>query len=208
MESIEFQDTEQSTSQTLRRVLQGLKSETVTLRELIVAMGEQGLLLLCVFLCLPFLFPVSIPGVSTVFGAGIVLISLAITVNRMPWLPAAIADRAISAEKLRPTLERGISLVAGMERYVRPRLSLLVHGAAVNRFNGFAMLMGGVLLMAPLGLIPFSNTLPALAVLLLAGGIAQRDGLFVAGGYAMLVATVVYFGVLALLAVMAGRSLL
>ena len=47
-------------------------------------MGESGLLLLCALLSLPFLFPVSIPGVSTVFGAGIVLISAAITFNRQP----------------------------------------------------------------------------------------------------------------------------
>ena len=77
----------------------------------------------------------------------------------------------------------------------------------VNRLNGLAIVFSGVLLMLPLGLIPFSNTLPALAILSMAIGLSQRDGLFVLGGYVMMVLTVIYFGVLAALAVAAGQTL-
>ena len=45
------------------------------------------MLLVCVFLTLPFLLPVSIPGVSTVFGLAIILIGVGVTLNRVPWLP-------------------------------------------------------------------------------------------------------------------------
>ena len=61
-------------------------------------------------------------------------------------------------------------------------------------------------LMAPLGLIPFSNTLPGIAILLLAAGISQRDGLVVLAGHVMVVLTIVYFAGLALLAYGAGQS--
>ena len=44
-----------------------------------------------------------------------------------------------------------------------------------------ALLLAGLLLMAPLGLVPFSNTLPALGVLFLSLGILERDGLFIVG---------------------------
>ena len=76
-----------------------------------------------------------------------------------------------------------------------------------GRVNGLALIFGGVLLMAPLGLIPFSNTLPAFGILLLAVGMSQRDGLVVLAGYGMLVATVIYFGALAWAAYAAGRGL-
>ena len=59
----------------------------------------------------------------------------------------------------------------------------------------------------PLGLVPFSNTLPAIAILLLATGMIQRDGLMVVGGYLFLVITVIYFAVLALMAFSAGQGL-
>ena len=63
----------------------------------------------------------------------------------------------------------------------------------MNRINGLVLMGAGVLLMAPLGLIPFSNTLPGVAILLLAAGISQRDGLVVVAGYVMVVLTIVYF---------------
>lgn len=76
-----------STSGTISYMLLQVKSDTVSVRELMQMMGEQGLLVLCALMTLPFIFPVSIPGVSTVFGAAILLIGFAITVNTLPWLP-------------------------------------------------------------------------------------------------------------------------
>ncbi|QRM56686.1 exopolysaccharide biosynthesis protein [Sinorhizobium sp. BG8] len=208
MRDIQFNDTIATTSSVLESALDNIDGEHVTLRDLISVMGEQGLLLLCALLSLPFLFPVSIPGVSTAFGAGIVLISAAITANRIPWLPSAVADRQIQTSRLKPTLERGLGLLRRIERYVMPRMPALTNGILMNRINGLAMMAAGLLLMLPLSFIPFSNTLPAVAVLLFSAGISQRDGLIVAGGFAMVGLTVVYFGVLAYLAVSAGQNLL
>ncbi|APG83033.1 exopolysaccharide biosynthesis protein [Sinorhizobium americanum] len=205
--AIEFDDTERSLSDTLTGMIASIRGNTITLRELMIEIGEHGFLLLCALLTLPFLIPVSIPGVSTVFGAAIILISLAITLNRLPWLPRRILDRQIETEKLVPTLQKGAALVSKLDRYVRPRLHFLTHGAVMNRFNGLMIMAGGVLLMFPLGLIPLSNTLPGVAILLLSLGIIQRDGLMVAGGYLFLVATTIYFVVLAYLAFAAGQGL-
>ncbi len=66
---IEFTDSDKSTSAVLADVIASIgNNEHVTLRTILTQMGENGLLLLCALLSLPFLFPVSIPGVSTVFG--------------------------------------------------------------------------------------------------------------------------------------------
>lgn len=205
--SIEFSDTREKMGDTLRRTIASIEGETVTLRQLMAAMGEQGLLLLSILLCLPFLIPVSIPGVSTVFGAAIILISLAIMLNRMPWLPARISERHIETEKLIPTLRKGVDLIARLDRFVRPRLTAITETAFANRLNGAAILYGGILLMFPLGLIPFSNTLPGVAILLLATGMLQRDGVMVIAGYAFLVATTAYFTALAYVAYNAGQGL-
>ncbi|KAG1196491.1 hypothetical protein G6F35_012971 [Rhizopus arrhizus] len=64
------------------------------------------------------------------------------------------------------------------------------------RLNNLMLVFATLLLMAPAGPIPFSNTLPALALMSFAIGFIQRDGAAVAAGYAFVVATVVYFGVL------------
>ncbi|WP_011582131.1 MULTISPECIES: exopolysaccharide biosynthesis protein [Chelativorans] len=202
-----FGDTTQSLRETISATVEAIDGRTVTLREIVELTGEQGLLLLCALLTLPFLLPVSIPGVSTVFGLAIILISIGITLNRAPWLPGKITDRPIDAEKLVPTLRKGADIVSRLEKIIKPRIEALTRGAAINRFNGLVLLLGGVLLMFPLGLVPFSNTLPAFGILFLAIGISQRDGLFVLAGYGMTMATIIYFSALAYAAFAAGRGL-
>ncbi|PWE56814.1 protein exod [Metarhizobium album] len=205
--TIEFADSTEKMSDTLYRTIASIEGQTITLRQLMTAMGEQGFLFLCALLTLPFLIPVSIPGVSTVFGAAIIMISLAIILNRMPWLPARLLNRQIETEKLVPTLRKGADMVSKLDRFVRPRLRFLTMAGLANRLNGAAIMYGGILLMFPLGLIPFSNTLPGVAILLLAIGMLQRDGMTVLAGYFFLLATTLYFGVLVYAAYSAGQGL-
>jgi hypothetical protein len=205
--TIGFSDTDKSTSAVLEDVIRSMDQEHITLRDMLEKMGESGLLLLCGLLSLPFLVPVSIPGVSTVFGAGIVLIGIAVTFNRLPWMPSKVADRKLDRSKLVPVLERGISILRKVDKLVRPRLLSFTTGGMVNRFNGLVLTFAGILLMMPLGLIPFSNTLPGVAILLLSTGISQRDGAVVLAGHLMVVLTMIYFGGLAWAAYAAGNSL-
>ncbi|MCJ8520743.1 hypothetical protein ABID21_003964 [Pseudorhizobium tarimense] len=206
-DTFEFKDSSASLSATLRGVIGRIAGNSVTLRELMAEVGEHGLLLMCALASLPFLIPVSIPGVSTVFGFAIILISLSITFNRLPWLPKRILDRRLDTTKLVPALEKGASIVSRLDAYIKPRMAGFVAGAVMNRLNGLAIAFGGVLLMFPLGFVPLSNTLPGIAILLLATGMIQRDGLIVAAGYAFLIFTVIYFVALGYLAFSAGQGL-
>jgi hypothetical protein len=85
---------------------------------------------------------------------------------------------------------------------------MFTDGAVASRVNGLAIVLGGILLLFPLGLVPFSNTLPGIAVMLLAIGMLQRDGYFIFAGYFFLLATIVYFVVLAWIVVVGGTSLI
>jgi len=205
--SVPLHNPEKSLGETLRDTISAITKERISLRELLELIGEQGLLVFCMFLTIPFLLPVSIPGVSTVFGLVITLIGLGVALNRVPWLPGRLMNRTIERIHLVPALERGAKLFARLDKLVRPRLLALTHGATVNRFNGFLLVGCALLLMAPLGLIPFSNTLPAVAILCLAAGMLQRDGIFVLVGYVTMVATLIYFGGLFAAAVAAGKGL-
>jgi hypothetical protein len=204
---MQFEDTRIPLSATLTQAIDKIQGSTITLRALMAAIGEQGLLMLCAIATLPFLIPVSIPGVSTVFGAAIVLLAVAITLNRMPWLPQRILDRQLDAAKLVPALRKGAAIVGRTDRWVRPRAPGLTSGPMV-RVNGCALIFCGLLLMAPFGFVPFSNTAPAVAILLLTIGMLQRDGLFVALGYLGALVTIVYFAVLIYGAWSAGAALL
>lgn len=202
-----FKHTDAPLAATLRRTAAILPPNTVTLRELLELVGEQGLLLFCAMLTLPFLFPVSIPGVSTVFGLVIILIGIGVTLNRVPWLPQRLMGRTFGRDAIAAMLERGATSVDRLERWVKPRFGRMTIGAVVTQLNGAALTLGGVLLLFPLSFIPFSNTLPAVAILFLALGSLERDGYLVVAGYLGLLLTVVYFSGLAVAAVMGGQAL-
>lgn len=193
-------------SHLLTSLIDDIDGDTVTLRTLLERSGREGMLLVCALATLPFLIPVSIPGVSTVFGAAIVLLAGALFLDRLPWLPKRILDRSMDARKLVPVLRKGVGIVGRIDRWVKARWPGLTAGALL-RVNCAAMVFGGLLLMAPLGPIPFSNTAPAVGILLLAVGLLQRDGLFVLLGYLGLVVSVAYFSVLGYLAWTGGTYL-
>lgn len=205
--SLSYPERTETVGEAVARMIASLDTPRVTLREILQRLGDHGSLLLCALLSIPFLLPVSIPGVSTVFGLAILLLSVGIVANRTPWLPARIMDRTLDASALKSVLQRGLGIIERIERLIRQRMETLTRTAFANRVNGTAIFAGAVLLMFPLGLVPFSNTLPAFAILFLSLGMAQRDGLLVIAGYAMLAATAIYFAALAYLVLFAGRSL-
>lgn len=188
---------EESLGEKIELIIERLPPTEVTLVEIMDIVGADSLLLLTIFLSLVFIVPVSIPGVSTVFGSGILLIGIARLFSRKLWLPKAIAHRKISAEKLRVVLKRALIWFRRFEKISRPhRLNWLTSGGLIGVLNNCSFILAAILLMAPFGLIPFSNTLPALALIFLAIGLLQQDGSTILLGYLANVATIVYFAIL------------
>lgn len=186
-----------SLGEQIESIIQQLPEEGLTLGALLDVLGDEGLMLLVILMTLVFLIPVSVPGVSTVFGAAIVMIGISRLSGRPLWLPAKIKQRPLPAAKLRPALRGGLKWVARMEKISRPhRLRVLVDGRAMDIFNTLAFIWAALLLMAPFGFIPFSNTVPGVALLLYAIGFIQRDGGAILLGHLANIATMIYFSVL------------
>ena len=187
----------ESLGEKIKTIAGNLPPGGVTLADIRDIVGQDGLLILAAFLTIVFLVPVSIPGVSTVFGAAILLIGITRLFGVNLWLPRRIAERVLPTEKLHAALDKGGAWVHRLERISRPhRMPWLASPGLMDTINNLALIAAAVLLMAPFGLIPFSNTLPALALLFFAIGLLQRDGLFILFGHGMNVLTVIYFTVL------------
>lgn len=180
----------------LANMVERLPPESVPLSDVVEMLGREGLLMLCVFLTLPFMVPVSVPGISTVFGVCILLIGLSVMLNRKMWLPKILMKRTVPTTRLRVAMGKGAIWLERLERISHPRLRVLTHGPIITCFNGFKLVVAALLLMAPLGLVPLSNTLPGLAILFLSVGILQRDGGLILLGYLANFGTIGYFTVL------------
>ncbi len=186
-----------STADKLEAAIEALPSGAVTLAQVRDLVGSDGLMLLTAFLTIVFLVPVSVPGVSTVFGACILLIGVSRLFRLELWLPERIERRQVATERLRSALRHGLVWIRRLDRFCRPqRISWAASDGAVRVVNDCAIILGAALLMAPFGLIPFSNTFPAIALLFLAIGSLQRDGLFILLGHLSNLVTIAYFALL------------
>jgi hypothetical protein len=181
-----------------------VQDPAVTLRELLAMLGEQGLLVFCGILAAPFLLPVTVPGMSTVLGLPMLLIGFAVMVSSVPWLPERLLRHSLPAPTVRGVLQKVRGWAERFEHLVRPRWLALTGGRAVNALNGALVLVAVLLLMAPIPLVPLVNSIPALAIVLLCFGMAERDGIVIALGYFTTVVAAAYVGGLVFLVFYVG----
>jgi len=206
MTAVQFRNPEVRLSAALDETRRAVTGHEVTLRELLAHVGEQGLLVFCAILAMPFLLPVTLPFMSTALGLPMLLIGIAVVLNRVPWLPSRVLDHALPSATVQHVLERATHAASRFEHLVRPRLLALTDSALANSIHGVVLVIAVLVLMAPLPLVPFANTLPAAGVILLCLGMAERDGvLILLGQLATLVATA-FVGSLLWLAARAGSD--
>jgi len=186
---------ETTLSEKIEIIISNIPDKNLTISELVKLLGNEGLLLFASILSIVFLIPVSVPGFSTVFGVFIFFIGISNLINKSLWLPKSIKNKTFPAEKLRIALNKGLKWVHFLEKISKShRLSFLISFKIANKINVFLILFGSILLMIPLGLVPFSNTLPALTIFFLSIGIIQKDGIIILLGYFSVLAALLYFG--------------
>lgn len=169
-------------------------------REILAHTHGRGLQTLAIILCLPFLSPVSVPGLSIPFGVAIAVCGLRIALRHGPWLPGFVLQRSIPYPVLEKILGFGISLHLRLERFLRPRLGIMVDSHAAMLGAGLCIALAAVLLSLPIPPpFPLTNTIPGIAIILLCLGTLERDGLLVVIGYTLTTIAVVYVVLIALL---------
>jgi hypothetical protein len=178
----------------LHELLRETAGRAVTLGELERILKGRGFAMFLLLMSLPFAFPIAIPGLSIPFGIVIMLLGLRITFGMKPSLPGFILRREVSRALLERIVGYGLKLATRMEKLVKPRMHFLQRWPGMINLIGLGIASGGFLLSLPLPpLIPFSNTIPAVSVLLLTAGLMERDGLLVLFGHVVNIGAWIYF---------------
>lgn len=165
----------------LHRLAETWPQERVGLHALIDALGDRAYGLLILVLAVPNIVPNPVPGLSGVMGVPLALVCLQMAAGRdSPWLPRVIGRRSVSRDGFRRVMAKALPRVRWFERALRPRLPALTT-PAMERVAGAVCTLLAVLLALP---IPFGNTPSAIALTILALGLVERDGAFVAAGLA------------------------
>lgn len=132
------------------------------------------LLVLALPCCIPFLY-----GVPQVMSLPLMFVSVQILIGRkMPWLPAKLGNRTVSPSTLRGLSDRAGPWLKRIEALSKPRLGALTR-PPIDRLVGAALVLFSASILVPL---PSTNTVPGFAVVIVAMGLLQRDGLLVIAG--------------------------
>jgi hypothetical protein len=180
-------------SDDLRMVLEASNGGSMKVRGIIESLRGRGLQMVVILLCLPFLTPVMIPGISIPFGIAIAVCGIRIAFGHKPWLPNAILDRTISHTALERMVRYGCAFYGKIERVIRPRWSFLFEGPVMVAVTGTAIAVAGILLSLPIPPpFPLTNTIPGVAIILLSLGLLERDGLLILLGHLLTLVAIAY----------------
>jgi len=179
-------------SEELADVRNRFAERPVTLREVIYTLRGRAYTLLLILLALPFLTPLPLPGLSTPFGLAIGFIALRLSLGQRPWLPMNLQRKELPAGFFAKVFAVAARIIAFLEKFLRPRLPAVTSANVLLRVHALVILLAALTLLLPLP-IPFTNSFPAWAILLLAAGLLERDGLFIIAGYVVFVLGVLYF---------------
>ncbi len=162
-------------SQRLTTLAEDVEGDTATMDWILAQLHERafGLFLLVLALpcCIPFLY-----GVPQVVALPLMFISAQILLGRdVPWLPQKLGARSVSKSSLQDLARRAGPWLRRIEAVSRPRLTRLTR-SPLDQVVGLALVLFSASILVPL---PGTNTVPGFAVVIVAMGLLQRDGILV-----------------------------
>ena len=164
----------------------GEDSDPVRVGDVIQAVGERSHAIVLLVPAMILVSPLSgIFGLSTLTAIVMALIIVQALLRRQHmWLPAALARRGISQKRFLKAVAWLRRPIGWVDRHAHQRLQMLV--APPLRLLSWLISLGLCLLIPFLELLPFTTSLAAFAISLMALGMALRDGLYVLAGWAVI----------------------
>lgn len=149
----------------------------ITIKEIVDFFADRGIAALLFVFGAPMCVPLPmLPGVALIFSLPLLFLSaLMIGGVIRPWLPRAIADKKLSRKFVGKAINIALPWLLKIERYSRPRYNWMLSNL-MYRVAGLVVGIFAISIMFPL---PLSNTLPGIALVVMAIGVIMHDGLMI-----------------------------
>jgi hypothetical protein len=181
----------------LENLEERIKQGPMTFGDAFQHVGAKGDEVLIIFLCLPFLQPIPVPFLSSLLGILICGAGILNFLNRPPWFPQKFKNKTLDPHLALSTVRVAEKVWAKVEKILHPRWVFLSEMSIFRFLNVLLIVSQGFLLSLPLP-IPFSNTIPAIAIILNAIGQLEEDGLIIVLSYLVLLGAFSFFSGIAI----------
>lgn len=169
----------------------------LTLGEIFDILKTSGHDLLILFICLPFMQPIPLLGLSTPLGILIILSTIQKMRGRAPWIPEAWRNHDFAGPVMSKTLEYAEWVLQKVSRLLHPRIQFLTLSPGPQVLNGIVVIISAFLLSLPLP-VPFSNMVPILVIVASTLGQLEEDGVWILMSYFLFLVCLGLFGGMAL----------
>jgi hypothetical protein len=175
----------------LPQICNGVKDKHIPITYLIQAFGQRGFGVLLIMFSGITILP--IPGIALIFALPVFLLSVQMILGKpQPWLPQWFARKTLKRETLFAMSAKLTPYLIYLERFCSPRMFYMTSRYGERMIGVLGMLCGISMTI----LIPFCHTLPAMAIVIMALGLIERDGLAVIIGMVVAAIGITVLGLL------------
>ncbi len=178
--------------------LSKIKELKVTISHIVKMLGKNAGEIVIIIFCAPTALPTPALPVLTQILSAVVIVTLGQLLLRKKtiWLPKKLGDKELSNEIVVKTSNKLLHYHAKIEKIIKPRVTFLssITSRSIIYFYCCAL---SIIVALP---IPFSNTVPSIAIIVIMLGLIERDGIIILLGVAIGIIGVVslfyayYFG--------------
>lgn len=189
---IQFSSEKFSLKSAVIDLLEKAKPNGLKIEDIVTGFGSRSHAFLILFLCLPFIQPLPMFGLSTPVGLFISIAGLFMAFGRKPWLPKKLSQKLVSFPVIEKFCLSLIKILNKTEKWIKPRGGFWLSSRIAKIIDGILIAIFGVLLAMPLP-IPFTNTIPGYFLLFNTIGWLERDGIFLIISYIIAIAGIIFF---------------
>jgi hypothetical protein len=150
--------------QKLHGIAKKAERQPVTIEEGLSALNHFGFSFISFLLALPFMQPFPVGPISVLGGITFAAFGWQILKKyTTPHLPQKINEIVLSADNWRRITNAAIKIIQWTEKFTRPRLTFLIRGSLGVKIEASTLILSGVLMAVPFGILPLNNFFPGLA---------------------------------------------
>ena len=180
-----------SFANSLEEIVQASKKTPIPIKAILEKLDRSGFSLITLALVLPFMQPFPVGPISVLGGMTFILVGLQMWKGQsQPTLPNKILNIELSFKIWNTIAKAFFTIIKWSNKISRSRLSVF---SPSQKKVGSILVVGGILMAIPFGILPFNNFFPGLAILFATLAQFEKDGLFILIAWFWLIFSMLYF---------------